>query len=68
MNSDTLQGQWKQLKGKAKEKWGCWPKTTSTRSRGSGTSSTASSKKRYGYARDVAEQEVDAFSTRPPRV
>jgi len=61
MNEDRIAGQWKQLAGKMKEKWG--KLTDDDLKRAEGTSEYLAGKiqERYGIARDVAEKQVKEF-------
>jgi len=72
MNSDTLSGQWKQLKGAAKVKWAKLTDDDLMSAEGSYDKLVGSIQERYGYARDRAESEVDSWlesqSSRPSRV
>ncbi len=68
MNSDTLKGQWKQLKGSVKEKWGQLTDDELDVIDGRREQLVGKIQERYGYTRDVAEREVsDFFDTRTPR-
>jgi uncharacterized protein YjbJ (UPF0337 family) len=58
MNSDTLAGQWKQLKGSAKVKWGRLTDDDLTRAEGNYDKLVGAIQERYGYARERAEEEV----------
>ncbi len=62
MNWDTVEGQWKQLKGKAQQKWGKlteddWDVIEGKREELIGRIQT-----RYGRNREEAEREVDDWS------
>jgi uncharacterized protein YjbJ (UPF0337 family) len=61
MNWDIIQGQWKQMTGKIREKWG--KLTDSELEQVSGTKDrfVGLIQERYGYAKERAEQEVDDF-------
>lgn len=61
MNWDTIQGNWKQFKGRAQAKWGEltddeWDVINGNRELLIGTL-----QERYGKARDEAEREVSQF-------
>lgn len=61
MNWDTIEGNWKQFKGKAQAKWGDvtddeWDVVEGNRERLIGVI-----QERYGKARDEAEKEVKEF-------
>jgi uncharacterized protein YjbJ (UPF0337 family) len=62
MNSDILEGKWKQLKGKAQETWGDLTDDDWHSINGDREQLVGKVQERYGYARDRAEREVDAFA------
>jgi uncharacterized protein YjbJ (UPF0337 family) len=58
MNRDTMEGQWKQMTGRLKEKWGKltdddWNKIAGRRDQFLGKL-----QERYGYSREQAEKEL----------
>ena len=59
MNSDVLAGQWKQLKGSAKQQWAKLTDDDLVAAEGSYDKLIGLLQERYGYARQRAEQEVD---------
>jgi uncharacterized protein YjbJ (UPF0337 family) len=61
MNSDTLAGQWKQLKGSAKQKWAKLTDDDLAGAEGSYDKLLGLLQEKYGYARERAEQEVDEW-------
>lgn len=61
MNSDTIKGQWKQLKGQAKVKRGQLTDDELDIAEGHRDQLIGKVQERYGYTRDVAEREVDEF-------
>lgn len=61
MNEDTLKGQWKQLKGKAQQKWGKLTDDDLDVVEGNRTELVGRVQERYGIARDEAEKQVDAW-------
>ena len=61
MNHDQLAGQWKQLKGRAKEKWGKLTDDDLKMVEGAHERLVGKVQERYGIAKDKAEQEVDEF-------
>ena len=68
MNSDTLKGQWKQLKGAVKERWGELTDDELDVIDGQRDQLVGKIQERYGYGRDVVEREVDDFfNSRVPR-
>lgn len=58
MNKDEIGGNWKQLKGKAKEKWGKLNDYDMTVIEGKRDQLVGKIQERYGYAKDQAEKEV----------
>jgi uncharacterized protein YjbJ (UPF0337 family) len=61
MNWDAVKGQWKQFKGKAKEKWGALTDDELDEIAGKKDQLVGKLQERYGYAKDRAEQEADDF-------
>lgn len=61
MNSDILKGKWKQLKGQVQAQWGKLTNDDLDRIEGHSEELTGVIQERYGYARDRARREVDAF-------
>jgi uncharacterized protein YjbJ (UPF0337 family)/vacuolar-type H+-ATPase subunit H len=65
MNKDMLKGNWTQMKGEVKRKWGQITDDEMTRIEGDYEKLVGTLQSRYGYARGRAEQEVNEFmSTR----
>ena len=58
MNKDEISGNWKQLKGKAKEQWGKLTDDDMTVIEGKRDQLVGKMQERYGYAKDQAEKEV----------
>lgn len=58
MNKDEISGNWKQLKGKAKEQWGTLTDDDMTVIEGKRDQLVGKIQERYGYAKDQAEKEV----------
>ena len=58
MKKDEIGGNWKQLKGKAKEKWGKLTDDDMTVIEGKRDQLVGKIQERYGYAKDQAEKEV----------
>ena len=58
MNKDEIGGNWKQLKGKAKEKWGKLTDDDMTVIEGKRDQLVGKIQERYGYAKNQAEKEV----------
>ena len=61
MNKDTLEGQWKQLRGKVREKWGELTDDELDQIAGKRDQLIGKIQEKYGYTREKAEQEVDDF-------
>lgn len=61
MNKDTLQGNWKQLKGKAQEKWGKLTNDDLDVIEGRSEQLAGKIQERYGKTREEAQREVDEF-------
>jgi uncharacterized protein YjbJ (UPF0337 family) len=62
MNWDTIKGEWKQLTGKVKEKWGKLTDDDLTTIAGKRDQLVGKLQERYGYAKDQAERELDEFA------
>lgn len=62
MNWDQIEGNWKQMTGKVKEKWGKLTDDDLTVIAGKRDQLAGIIQERYGYAKDQAEQELDAFT------
>jgi len=61
MNEDRIAGQWKQLAGKIKEKWGKLTDDDLTRADGNSEYLAGRIQERYGIAKDVAQKQVKEF-------
>jgi len=61
MNSTTMAGNWKQLKGKMKEKWGKLTDDDFTVIEGKQDQLAGILEKRYGYAKEQAKKDADNF-------
>ena len=64
MNSDIVQGQWKQLKGRIKEQWGKLTDDDPDRIEGQRDQLVGCIQQKYGLARDEAERQVKDFESR----
>jgi uncharacterized protein YjbJ (UPF0337 family) len=64
MNQDRIAGQWKQLAGKIREKWGKLTDDDLQRVEGSSEYLAGRIQERYGIARDVAKAQVKEFQSR----
>jgi uncharacterized protein YjbJ (UPF0337 family) len=61
VNSDQLQGKWKQVKGAVKEKWGKLTDDDIDVIDGKSDQLVGKIQERYGIARDVAQKQVDEW-------
>ena len=64
MNTDILQGKWRQLKGEARVQWGKLTDDDLDQVQGQAEKLVGLVQERYGYDRQQAEQEVDSFVQR----
>ncbi len=62
MNWDQVEGKWKQMTGKVKEKWGKLTDNELTTIAGKRDQLAGILQKRYGYAKEQAEKEIDEFT------
>jgi uncharacterized protein YjbJ (UPF0337 family) len=62
MNWDSIKGNWKQMTGKVKEKWGKLTDDDLTVVAGKRDQLAGALQKRYGMAKERAEQEIDEFT------
>jgi uncharacterized protein YjbJ (UPF0337 family) len=61
LNRDTLAGQWKQVKGEVKRKWGQLTDDDMTRIEGDYDKLVGAIQTRYGYTREQIDREFDDF-------
>jgi len=61
MNSDMMHGTWKELKGKVRQKWGQLTDSDLDQIQGKREELSGLLQRKYGYARDRADREVDQF-------
>ena len=61
MNSDTLKGQWTQLKGHVREKWGKLTNDDIDVIQGNAEKLVGKIRERYGVERDEAQRQFDAW-------
>jgi uncharacterized protein YjbJ (UPF0337 family) len=61
MNWQQIEGKWKELKGKARSKWGKLTDDDLENVAGKKDMLMGRLEQRYGYKRDEAEKEVDAW-------
>jgi len=64
MNSDILQGKWRQLKGEARTQWGKLTDDDLDQVQGQAEKLVGLVQERYGYNRDQAQREVDTWVER----
>jgi uncharacterized protein YjbJ (UPF0337 family) len=62
MNWEQIQGRWKQWKGHAKQKWGKLTDNDLTTIAGKREELAGLLQQRYGYAKEEADKELDAFT------
>lgn len=62
MNEDTMKGQWHQLRGKVKEKWGKLTDDDIRVIEGRAENLRGKLQERYGKTREELDQEMDAFA------
>jgi uncharacterized protein YjbJ (UPF0337 family) len=62
MNWDIIKGNWKQLTGKIREKWGDLTDDEIQEIDGKREQLAGKLQERYGYGKDRAEREIDDFS------
>ena len=61
MNTETLQGNWKQLKGSAKERWGKLTDDELDQVEGKREQLAGKIQEKYGKTKQEAEKEIDEF-------
>lgn len=61
MNEDRIQGQWKQVTGKVKERWGKLTNDDVQVAEGNEEYLAGKLQERYGMAKDQAKREVNSF-------
>ena len=61
MNWDIVEGKWDQFKGSAKEKWGDVTDDDVTEMEGKRDKVVGKLQEKYGWTKEKAEQEADAF-------
>jgi len=62
MNWDIIEGNWKQFKGKFREKWGDLTDDEFEMIAGKKDHLIGKLQEKYGFSRDEAEKEADDFS------
>ena len=63
MNKDQTEGNWKQFKGKVKEKWGKLTDDDLTVVEGKRDQLVGKIQERYGYQKEEAEKELKNWET-----
>ncbi len=61
MNWDRVEGNWQEFKGKVQQKWGKLTNDDLEVVKGKRIELCGRLQQRYGYARDQAEKEIDAW-------
>jgi uncharacterized protein YjbJ (UPF0337 family) len=61
MNEDTLKGQWLQIKGNVRERWGKLTNDDMDQIQGGAEQLIGKVQERYGIAKDAAKREVDEW-------
>ena len=67
MNTDIIQGNWKQVKGKVQQKWGELTNDTLDQVNGSRDILLGKIQEAYGKSRDEAEKELSAWEVEQER-
>ena len=63
MNTETLQGKWKQVKGQAQQKWGKLTDDDLDVIEGKREELAGKIQERYGVAKDEAEKQIKEFES-----
>lgn len=61
MNTDTLKGQWKQLRGHVQKQWGKLTNDDLDQAQGEAEILAGKIQERYGRTKEEAQKEVDAW-------
>lgn len=61
MNKEIIKGKWKELKGHVKQQWAELTDDDILKIEGNADELSGLLQKKYGYAKDRAEKEIDAF-------
>jgi uncharacterized protein YjbJ (UPF0337 family) len=67
MNSDQMQGKWKQMKGAVKERWGKLTDDDLDVINGQSEQLIGKIQERYGVAREAAQKQVDEWNAAESR-
>ena len=63
-NEDVFKGQWKQMKGKAKQQWGKLTDDELDRMEGDKDELVGVLQERYGWSKEEANREVDDWAAK----
>jgi uncharacterized protein YjbJ (UPF0337 family) len=66
MNADIIKGQWHQLKGEVKRQWGKLTDDQIDQVAGNAEKLMGTLQTQYGWGRDQAEREIDAWLAARP--
>lgn len=61
MNTDIIQGKWREMKGLICKKWGKFTEDEVTQMKGSAEELRGALQAKYGYEKDEAQSEIDSF-------
>ena len=61
MNKDIVKGNWEKIKGKIKQEWGKFTDDEIARMKGEYQELYGEIQKKYGYKKEKAEEELNAF-------
>jgi uncharacterized protein YjbJ (UPF0337 family) len=61
MNTEVLEGKWKQMKGRIQEQWGDFTDDEVDQIQGRRDMLIGKLQEKYGYTREQAERELDVF-------
>jgi len=64
MNADQMKGNWKQLSGKIKEKWGKLTDDDLAKAEGRSDLIVGKIQERYGKSKEEAKREFDSYLSR----
>ncbi len=64
MDWNIIEGNWKQIKGKAQENWGKLTNDELDEAAGNREQLIGKIQEKYGIAKDEAEKQVDAFAAK----
>lgn len=61
MSKDIIEGNWKEIKGKLRQQWGKLTDNEVTTMKGTFEELSGKLQKAYGYKKEQAKKEIDAF-------